>query len=385
MIQRCPWILVKRWSKMWIVLFFFSVFFLSSILLLFLLSEEYEKIIRLTSENPFELILTYIFPSFSWLSSISCFSATILTFVFLERHKEWSTLKSCSVCPMWIIGAIFLLSIFISIINLVLIYHKSPSTDFLDKQNLNRTSLKIKDSNNWVWYFQDFDPEQKKGINLQLYIYDDQGKNVARIRCEKAYWDQENGWRLESGIFWSYQTKKGILIPDDSNDSLAWVPVQKNYFMELGRNQIAPLRKSSFHSLRIGEIDVNPLPYFWVKKNPADLGPGEIASIISNYPDQNSASLSPFRYKYAQLMFNALSCTIVTTLALFLVSGNYLIKVEFLVRSIICGLVIFYLLKVSCLKLGEKGLINPWIGVILPLMGVLISFALLRRSKLMKT
>ena len=88
MIKRCPWILVKRWSKMCIVLFFFSVFFLSSILLLFLLSEEYEKIIRLISKKPLELILTYIVPSFSWLSAISCFSATILTFVFLERHRE---------------------------------------------------------------------------------------------------------------------------------------------------------------------------------------------------------------------------------------------------------------------------------------------------------
>ncbi|MEC7801898.1 MAG: LptF/LptG family permease [Verrucomicrobiota bacterium] len=370
---------------MWIVLFFFSVFFLSSILLLFLLSEEYEKIIRLISKKPLELILTYIVPSFSWLSAISCFSATILTFVFLERHREWSTLKSCSICPRWIIGAIFLLSIFISVINLLLIYNKSLPADFLGKQNLDRSSLKIKDGNDWVWYFQDFDPKLKKGINLQLYIYDDRGQNVARVRCEKAYWDQEMGWRLESGIFWSYQTDKGILIPNDSNDSLAWVPVPKNYFLEDGQSQIAPLRKSSFHSLRISQIGVNPLPHFWVKENPADLSLSEISSIISNYPDQSSALLSPFRYKYAQLMFNALNCAIVTFLALFLVSGNYLIKVEFLVRSILCGLVIFYLLKVSCLKLGEKGLINPWVGVTLPLVGVLVSFALFRRSKLVKT
>ena len=88
------------------------------------------------------------------------------------------------------------------------------------------------------------------------------------------------------------------------------------------------------HSLRISQIDVNPLPHFWVKENPADLSLSEISSIISNYPDQSSALLSPFRYKYAQLMFNALNCAIVTFLALFLVSGNYLIKVEFLVRSI---------------------------------------------------
>ena len=141
---------------MWIVLFFFSVFFLSSILLLFLLSEEYEKIIRLISKKPLELILTYIVHSFCWLSAISCFSATILTFVFLERHREWSTLKSCSICPRWIIGAIFLLSIFISVINLLLIYNKSIPADFLGKQNLDRSSLKIKDCNDWVWYFQDF-------------------------------------------------------------------------------------------------------------------------------------------------------------------------------------------------------------------------------------
>ena len=66
-----------------------------------------------------------------------------------------------------------------------------------------------------------------------------------------------------------------------------------------------------------------------MKENPADLSLSEISSIISNYPDQSSALLSPFRYKYAQLTFNALNCAIVTFLALFLVSGNYLIKVDF--------------------------------------------------------
>ena len=181
MIQRCPWILVKRWSKMWMALFFLGLFFLISVLLLFLFSEEYEKIIRIIQNNPSELILVYILPSFSWLSSISCFFATILTFVFLERHKEWTTIKTCSISPTWFTSTIFLLSIFISLVNLMLIYNGPQPSDFLSKQNQELESLKIKDSNNWVWYFQNFDPKLQEGKNLQLYIYNDDGRNVARV------------------------------------------------------------------------------------------------------------------------------------------------------------------------------------------------------------
>ena len=76
------------------------------------------------------------------------------------------------------------LSIFISVINLLLIYNKSLTADFLGKQNLDRSSLKIKDGNDWVWYFQDFDPKLK-GINLQLYIYDDRGRMLQESDVKK--------------------------------------------------------------------------------------------------------------------------------------------------------------------------------------------------------
>ena len=267
----------------------------------------------------------------------------------------------------------------------MLIYNGPQPSDFLSKQNQELESLKIKDSNNWVWYFQNFDPKLQEGKNLQLYIYDDDGRNVARVRCENANWDREGGWQFVNGIILSYRTNKGILIPSDNNDSLEWVGAQPSSFDEYGRSQIAPIRKFSFPLLELRKIDINPLPYFWVKKNPKNFSVRQLSSIISEYPDQNSVLLSPFRYKYAQMIIYAFGCAIVTFLALFLVSGNSQLKIEFLVRSIACGVIVFYLLKVSCFKLGEKGLMNPWICATLPLVGVLVSFAFFKRSKSAKT
>jgi hypothetical protein len=91
----------------------------------FLLAQEYERGAELLWEDPKLLFYVYLAPSIPWLSSICCFSATILTFSMLERHKEWTTLQACAVNPLWI-GAVFLvLSIVIASCNFVALVHST--------------------------------------------------------------------------------------------------------------------------------------------------------------------------------------------------------------------------------------------------------------------
>ena len=88
-----PIILIRHWSCAWLLNFFISLFFFTSILLVFTVSEDFQKYLTLL-ENDFIRFFNVIFlPFLPWLIPICCFTGTTLTFFIFEKHLEWSSLN----------------------------------------------------------------------------------------------------------------------------------------------------------------------------------------------------------------------------------------------------------------------------------------------------
>lgn len=380
--QNCPWILLKHWGRFWATQFFFSFFFLFSLLLVFLLAQEYERGAELLWEDPKRLFYVYLAPSIPWLSSICCFAATILTFSMLERHKEWTTLQACAVSPLWI-GAVFLvLSTVIAACNLWLLYTQPTKENYSSDKIWEPRSLQMKDPSVGMWYFQEFNPRTLEGKNLQLYLNDDAGKNYGRLRCKMASWDAKiKKWQFREGIFWGYPTARGVPIPDIKTNRLKWNELRKDIFLEDAIDSNTPIQKFTFQKLWLEELTSDPLPYFWIKENPSKMNYTEINSIIENFPNRDSYKLDAYYYQRTLVLVNTLSCIFVTLLGLILMIGQKSPKVSFIVVVIVIGIVSFYVLRIAFDKIGERGILNPWICSIIPFLGTGLLFLLLKFKK----
>ena len=81
--------------------------------------------------------------------------------------------------------------------------------------DLETDSLVIKKQNKYTWYFQAFDSVKMKGKNLQIYLNDENGHDVLRLRCSEAVWDESDGWTFYNGLYLSFLTDKGLPVPNE--------------------------------------------------------------------------------------------------------------------------------------------------------------------------
>ena len=106
-----------------------------------------------------------------------------------------------------------------------------------------------------------------------------------------------------------------------------------------------------------------------------------INSIIDNFPNRDSYKLDAYYYQRTLVLVNTLSCIFVTLLGLILMSGQKSPKVSFIVVVIVIGIVSFYVLRIAFDKIGERGILNPWICSIIPFFGTGLLFLLLKFKK----
>ena len=351
--------------------------------MIFLLSEEFERIMGLLYDNPERLFFSFFAPNIPWLSSICCFFATILTFSFLERHKEWSSLLACSVSPLWIGVSFMILSLLVVVGNLTLIYLAPAQDDFSGSDFWEPKSFQMRDEHKGIWYFQEFDPKSMSGKNLQLYLNDEEGRNYGRLRCKHAVWlPLQKLWQFREGVFWGYPTPKGVPKPNTQNKSFEWLDVSNDVFLSQAIESNTPIKKFVFQTLELEDIKVDPNPYFLVKKNPSRMSYLGINSVLNNFPTPDSWELNPYRYQKALIVINSLSCFFVTFCALVLVMGKSTPEPKKMVGMVVAGVVVFYILKTSFNKIGERGITDPWLCAAIPFLGVCVLFLVLKIRRL---
>ena len=81
--------------------------------------------------------------------------------------------------------------------------------------------------------------------NLQIYLDDAKGNDAFRLRCERAVWDEANGWDFYKGVYLSFDTNDGLPIPNIKHQRLDWIMDKENIFSDQDSGK-TPLRKLRF-------------------------------------------------------------------------------------------------------------------------------------------
>ena len=107
-----------------------------------------------------------------------------------------------------------------------------------------------------------------------------------------------------------------------------------------------------------------------------------INSVLKNFPTPDSWELNPYRYQKALIVINSLSCFFVTFCALVLVMGKSTPEPKKMVGMVVAGVIVFYILKTSFNKIGERGITDPWLCAAIPFLGVCVLFLVLKIRRL---
>lgn len=375
-----PSIIIKHWTLAWIANLGISFFFLSSILVLFSISEDLQQYFFLFSNQPLKVFQIILLPYLPWIVPICCFTATILTFYIFENSLEWSSVKACAVSPYWISGSILVLGIFVSLSLAITTISGSPSANPLIKNNQSGFAMKIgKESS---WYFQSFNVKSMEGENLQVYLYDENGDDALRIRSSKAHWNRSQGWTFYNGVYLSFLTNRGLPVPNHQKGEIDWLQAKDELFFVEKDSKKTPLRKLKFSILQLDEFKENPMPHLLARENPKNLSFQNLKQVLDEYPEPNSKVLAPFRFRYAQVSLNLGSCAFATMVALLLVATTERIKLSASLSIILCGIVIFYISSRFANSIGTRGIVDEWFVASVPYFSVVFVWFLLRTRKL---
>lgn len=375
-----PSIIIKHWTLAWIANLGISFFFLSSILVLFSISEDLQQYFFLFSNQPLKVFQIILLPYLPWIVPICCFTATILTFYIFENSLEWSSVKACAVSPYWISGSILVLGIFVSLSFAITTISGSPSANPFIKNNQSGFAMKIgKESS---WYFQSFNVKSMEGENLQVYLYDENGDDALRIRSSKAHWNRSQGWTFYNGVYLSFLTNRGLPVPNHQKGEIDWLQAKDELFFVEKDSKKTPLRKLKFSILQLDEFKENPMPHLLARENPKNLSFQNLKQVLDEYPEPNSKVLAPFRFRYAQVSLNLGSCAFATMVALLLVATTERIKLSASLSIILCGIVIFYISSRFANSIGTRGIVDEWFVASVPYFSVVFVWFLLRTRKL---
>lgn len=317
-------------------------------------------------------LILFLWPFIEWIIPLCCFFGTILTFVFLEKNKEWTALQACSISPWWISNSMIFASILASGIPLFKMNSNLFSKGFINYPENN--NLVIKNSNHETWYFESFDEKKMRGENIQIYVDNDKGDSAYRLRCRSATWSPITGWTFYDGMFLSFLTEKGVPMPNFETKKIDWTPKKIVPWQQDIETENSPVRKVLFSELIISSLDENPRTHLLVMKDPRSLSFNELSKVILDYPNQTSLTLAPFRLQYAMAHIELLSSVIITIAALILVARVRFISVGRTVLYILIGLVVFYVSQKFFCSIGNRGALNAWVSVTCP---VVITIAML--------
>ena len=371
-----PRILIKHWSLAWLSSFLLSIFFFASILALFTISEDIQKYVDLCLNRPGVFFNATFLTFLPWIIPICCFTGTILTFYIFEKNLEWSSLKTCGVSPVWISGTILLISALISIIPIFLTIYQDNT--FTNQTSENKIGFTMKAGRQSSWFFQSFNRMKMSGENLQIYLYDKYGNDALRIRCQKAFWTEDKGWVFQNGVYLSFQTERGIPIPDPEHNKIKWQEFKDEPFYQVGNIGKTPLRKLRFTELSLGELNENPELHILLSEKPANLSFQKLQEIISGFTDESARVMAPFRFQYAKICVGFLSSLFATLTALLLVARTQKNSISKIFPLILCGIVAFYVTTRFADPMGEIGILNEWTSAAVPYLSAILLITVLQ-------
>ena len=379
-VNKIPILVLLQWGKSWLYKYALCFVFFVSIITIFTVSEDSGGA-WLTDISQFGTFIQVIIdPFLSMINSLSCFLATLLTFFFFEKTREWSAVLGCGVSPGWIACVILSMSLFASA--MIQLHLTRSASQSVKESDLNESfPLQINNGTDGVWYFGSFSPKTMEGQGLQLYLNDQDGESCLRLRCERTTWSIEEGWTFYNGIWWAYKTKRGVPIPDTETLGIKWLESEQFELFDELREKNVPVRKLPFDELVVADLRVNPIPYVFLRKDPKLMMLQELNKNLKEFEMLEPRLLHPFLYQYAKLWVGKANGLFATVIGLLLMMRAIPLANGVLIVTILCGSIIFFLSYEFCDLLGERGVLNPWLCSMLPYLTLLITVLGLLASK----
>jgi len=361
--------IMLQWGK-W---FGLSSFFLSTILLLQLISESSDQFLSDDFNTIFSWLSLRCLAFIPWILPIACFFATLLTVSFLMIKGEMTGILSCSFSVIYCFRSIFILGFLISIVawfSMIYYHDLKHRLVFESTGHYQETHFQMRIDTKRLWYFSRFDLERERGENVHLYAYDSQGNDSYRVRAKKAYWDAQNHWVFKDGQFMGFASNEGLPVMSSKSQQIVWDTDSKRPSSDSGK--ISPSFYKKFDTLVFSQGMDDPEVPMLLSKHANMLSFFELIKVIDTYPDISSAHIFPYRYRLYQLIWNSLGCLLSIFCSLILVISNKNQKLGPIIAMSTVGILLFYAFRTVFDSLGENGILPASFCAGLPYLGILL-------------
>jgi lipopolysaccharide export LptBFGC system permease protein LptF len=350
----------------WMKWFALSMSFLFAILFLQAFSDNFEFFSKFLDPSGRKEALAWVLGYMPWVLPISCFIATVSVLGIFSKNHELLAMRASGVSTFAVSKPLLLLGLLVSFASWFARDSQIQLVSGITQSGKGSTlvSFGMKIGQSRIWYFKEFDEAKGQGRGVQLYSYDQNGSDSYRIRAKSATWT-ENGWSFKEGRFLGFPSAKGIPVPRSNGVGMDW---EANPVGFENGNQVraSPRIKKSFSALFLPLKKDDPFPHAALRKKPNSLTYGELATLLSEYPRQNSARLYPYKLRRAQLLWSGPSCLVAVLCGLALGLQRKTTSAGRIAGVSLLGMLIFYLVKTFCDALGEKGIVSEWLATGLP-------------------
>ena len=141
-----------------------------------------------------------------------------------------------------------------------------------------------------LWYFDSFDLENKKGINLHLYAFDSKGMMPTGFEQGKQKWDN-NQWVFEDGSFLGFSSMEGLPLIDQEG-KIIWDRGEARTDLNSGKE--SPLFNKKFARMNLPEAMDDPEIHMLISQKPNSLSFLELGNVLGKYPEAGSEYLFLF-------------------------------------------------------------------------------------------
>ena len=366
----------------WMKWFALSMAFLFAILFLQAFSDNPEFFSKFLDHSGRKEALAWVLGYMPWVLPVSCFIATVSALGIFSKNHELLAMRASGISGFALGKPILLLGLLVSIASWFArdsqIQLVSSGTQPKKESILASFGMKIDQSR--IWYFKEFDEAKGKGKGVQVYSYDQNGSDSYRIRAKSATWT-ENGWSFKEGRFLGFPSEKGVPVPKPDGVGIDWEanPVG---FENANQVRASPRINKRFSELFLPLVKDDPFPHAALRQKPNTLNYGELGTLLSEYPRQNSAKLYPYKLRRAQLLWSGPSCLVAVLCGLALGLRRKITSAGRIAGVSLLGMLIFYLAKTFCDALGEKGIVSEWLASGVPyLLVVIIAICLMRHNR----